>query len=437
MNRLTDKHIWDSVFSGNVQRASQWTQKFRDAHAKPEQFIYADLEPLALYLEPSLVSNNGHQSTLATCYIQALAKLGYRTRIIHSLRNSLPLKDDWVPYFLVKHHTMASQNIDTPSDLNYVENYFLSEFEDIISLSNPRVCIFATIRFTNVVAAAKAIISSNIQNIIFGLMEAAKVPDCKDSEIVKSAFSRAATMLQEQQTPHLFIAETEHVRDFLLDCGFRESNVKVFPYVAAKMITDLQRVSNKSATNKIRVGYLGGSRSVRHPEIIADLIVLESLSKSVEFCTQLDLNYIKIKRSKDVCQKISALHEGGAIQLYPPNLSSLEYRSLFCSLDFIVLPYGERYQQIGSGIFFEAISAGVTPILPVGSKMQKMYVSLGGNAPVFQYLSAVSIADAIFEGTLHNSLHKKTASAIRAKWHQHPYSADQWQSELSKWLPSV
>ena len=434
MGALNDKQIWDEVFDGDVHTASGWTDALRKTHKETGASGTSSLEPVALYLEPSLNSNNGHQLTLTGCYTQLLTKLGYRTRVAHALKNSLQQKEDWLPYFLVGHHTRVSRDINSLSELEKVESYFLSEFEGLIEKHNPRVCIFATIRFTNIVAAAKALITNNTQHAVFGVMEAAEVPDCKDSSIVRSAFSRAARLLQESAVTHMFIAETDHVRTFLLDCGFREENVKVFPYVAAKLITDIPELSKKDSKN-LQVGYLGGSRPVRHPELIADLLISDSLPDSVDLSVQLDLNYIHNKRGQNICDKINKMHKAGSITLYPPSLSDQQYRALFCSLDFIILPYGERYQQIGSGILLEAVYAGVIPLLPADSKMNELYTSLGGQAPSIKSLSTKAIRDSVIDGLVRYPTLKETVVTIREKWQQHPSSAEQWQYELTEWLP--
>ena len=433
MSALSARQIWNEVFDGKVQNATEWTRRERDSFIESRDPTYSPIGPRALYLEPSLASNDGHQLTLADCYINVFRSQGYRTLVAHSLNNTLQVKPDWVPYFLVKHNTMASRNISSIHQLEKVQDYFLHEFEEIIRQYNPQVCIFATIRFTNVVAAAQALVSCNIQNAIIGVMEAEDVPDCKEISIVQSAFYQAACVLQEHGIAHLLVAETEHVKAFLLECGFRNKDVKVFPYVAAELITEVTKASRKEP-NSIQVGYLGGSRPVRHPELIAEMIVSGSIPDSVSISIQLDLNYIKNKCGQEWCDKIIAMDKKGLIKLYPPNLSNQEYRSLFCSLDFVIMPYGERYHQIGSGIFFEAIYAGVIPICAAGGKIHEVYTSLGGEPPCFQSLSTPAIREAIIDGVRRFSALKKSTIKVRENWRQHPSSAEQWQSELADWL---
>jgi hypothetical protein len=434
MATLNDKQIWDEVFDGDLQTAIERTRTYRNIHITSKNSCVSSLEPLALYLEPSLNSNNGHQLNLARCYIQLLKQLGYRTKVAHALKNSLQQNnEDWLPYFLVGHHTRSSRDICSRPELEIVEQYFLSEFEQIIRESNPRVCIFATIRFTNVLAAAKALITNKIQNVVFGVMEAADVPDCNNRGFVRSAFSQAAVLLQEQNVSHLLIAETDHVKTFLIDCGFREEDVKMFPYVAAKLITDIPKTSTRSTKN-IHIGYVGGSRSVRHPELIADLLVSEVLPATIDLSVQLDLDYIRNTCGQITCDKINKMHRKGSITLYSPNLSEQQYRALFCSLDFVIMPYGERYQQIGSGILIEAIYANVIPILPEDSNMSSLYKSLGGNAPCFTSLSATAISEAIIDATLWYSTLRKTTNSVQRKWQQHPSASEQWERNLENWF---
>ena len=427
----TEKQIWTEVLKGNSQTATTWSKSKRSQQKQTK----TTQNPTALYLEPSLSSTNGHQLTLAGCYKQLLKTLGYQTTIAHALNNSLEQKEHYLPYFLVKHHTMACRSINSLSDLKNVDQYFLNEFEQIIEEYDPSICIFPTIRFTNIVAAAKSLTAHKAQNVIFGVMEAAEVPDCDDPGIVQSAFIRAATLLQEHGLAHLLIAETDHVKTFLLKCGFQEEHVRVFPYVAARLITDIPRPA-KNIPKNIQVGYLGGSRPVRHPELIADLLVSEPLPDNIYLSVQLDLNYIKNKRGQQICEAINEMHSNGSITLYGPNLSNQQYRSLFCSLDFVILPYGKRYQQIGSGILLEAIYAGTIPIFPADSKMNDKYTSLGGNAPCFTSLSTDEVKEAIINGVLRYSALRENAKIIREQWRKHPSSTEHWESELTNWLPT-
>ena len=434
MHSLSEKQIWDEVFDGSILTAIEWTRSQQNNDISDTEIsTQKSLKPLALYLEPSLNSANGHQLALASCYQDLFAKQGYQTRIIHALKNSLESSEERTPYFLVKHHTMSSRNICSLADLEKVECYFLSQFQSLVEKYNPDVCVFTTTRFTNIFPAAKSVVNNHTKFVIFGVMEAAEVPDCDDSDIIKSAYSRAAILLQQHQISHLLITENAHIRDFLLGCGFNKESVKVFPYVAARLITAAP-VEFAYPSNRIQIGYLGGSRPVRHPELIADLITKETLPESADFKIQLDLNYIKSHRGAGICEQIIRLDQNHKIKLYPPNMSNQQYRSLFCSLDFIILPYGERYQQIGSGILLEAIYAGVIPILPAASELSELYQSLGGEAPCFQSLNSASIKTAIVNGLSKYSTLKNAINRVRKNWIKHPTSGNKWQSELSHWL---
>jgi hypothetical protein len=153
MTHLSEKQIWDEVFDGDVQSAIERTKAQRNVYGEGQYLSCALPQSQVLYLEPSLVSNKGHQLNLAGFYQQTLNKLGYSTSIIHGFRNSLSSQKYWQPYFLVKHHTMTSRNINSSSALALVEEYYYSEFQGILDLHRPLICIFATIRFTNFLAA--------------------------------------------------------------------------------------------------------------------------------------------------------------------------------------------------------------------------------------------------------------------------------------------
>jgi len=300
-------------------------------------------------------------------------------------------------------------------------------------MHHPRACVVATARFTNIMSAAEALIENDVRLAIFVVMEAADVPDCKDSRIVRSAFTNAASFLERHKIFYFVIAETEIVKTFLLRCGFPKNKVQVNPYVGATLINNMSSPPPKDP-DRIRVGYLGGSRPVRHPELIADLIVSGTLPESVELRVQLDLLYIKRTLGQKIYDEVKAKQRNGLLRLYPPNLSNQEYRSLFCSLDFVIMPYSRRYDQIGSGVFLEAIYAGVIPILPAESKLSETYTVLGGAAPGIQTLSSTGIESAIIEGVSRYKELSRNAIDIRNAWRQSPYSAEKWQLGLVDWL---
>lgn len=434
---ITSREIWKDVLEGRVQQAIASTRTYRMVNTEGlTEHRQASSDPVALFLEPSLTSNIGHHFNLALCYERLLNNLGYRTVVIHAYKNALAPRQDWHPHFLVPHHTLAFRAIESYEDLERVKNYFTTEFGDIINRYDPRLCVFGTIRFTNVVGAALALTNNRARpcrQAIFGVMEAQQTPDCHNPAIVRSAFTQAASMLRAHRVPHMLIVETDYIRDFLISCGFSQKQVKLYPYVAAKHSIDTTAVS-KGSDGQVQIGYVGASRPVRNPELMADLLLLEAFPESIRWSVQFDLNYLETARGKSAVQRLQAMHKDGMIRLYSTGLDEQDYSSLFGSLDFVVLPYSERYRQIGSGVLIEAIYFEVIPILPRASSMNNLYASLGGDTPTFEVLSTAAIKAAIADGLSRLKDLKKAATAIRRRWSQHPSATEQWQADLTTWL---
>ncbi len=434
---VTSKQLWQHIFAGQVEQAISITRHGRKSDTCQQELnnVIAN----ALYFDPSLSSNSGHQLNISMAYACLAHELDYRFLVRHAYNASISRRQDWQPYFLVPHHTLAFRAIQTQQELMHVNDYFEYEFIDAISHCNPKLCIFATTRFTNIVAAARAVASAQTvtpTRIIFMVFEADDAPDCCNPNLIRSTFVEAASILLKHKIAYKISVETNYIRDFLLDCGFQAKNVHIYEYVAAKQITDGVRLI-KRIDNRVRIGYLGGSRRVRNPEIIADLLLAQGIPRAILWCVQLNLKYIERTRGPQVVEKILALHEQGTIELYSGELSEQEYKTLFCSLDIIVMPYSERYQKIGSGILCEAIYAEIIPVIPENSSMNEMYISLGGDAPTFQTLSTTTLQQAIVDGVDRLPELKRVATHIQADWSQHPNSAKQWRRDILSWVSGV
>ena len=433
---ITDRQIWERVFEGRVQYAIDCTHKSRKSGTWTQDQSESTTLTNMLYFDPSLASNSGHQLHAASAYVRLTHELTYRCFVMHAYNSSVRRQQHWQAYFLVPHHTLAFRAIKTQQELIYVQEYFEYEFGTAIKRYKPKICVFATIRFINIVAAVKAVTSQQTtmpRAIIFTVFEAYDAPDCSNPDIVRSAFVEAATILRRYEMPNRIIVETNYLRNFLLECGFQSESVRIYEYVAAKQITDGVVLPVKSDA-RVRIGFVGNSRRVRNPELIADLLIEQAIPESIRWCVQLDLEYIKRIRGQDTVKRIRVLHEQGKIELYSGELTEQKYRTLFCSLDIIVMPYSERYQMIGSGIFSEAIYAEVIPIMPDKSSMNDLYTSLGGNAPTFQTLSLTTLQQAITDGINRLTCLKQSAKRIKADWIKHPSSAEQSQRSLANWM---
>ena len=76
----------------------------------------------------------------------------------------------------------------------------------------------------------------------------------------------------------------------------------------------------------------------------------------------------------DKSSSISELYEGKK-----SNLNSRQYRDLIASTKSLVLPYDPlRYRARSSGVFAEALTLGILPIVPTGTSMSREISELNG-----------------------------------------------------------
>lgn len=392
-------------------------------------------ESSALFIEPPLAMHQGHHFHVAFAYQELLRQLGYEPRVIHAVRHSLGVRRNWYPHFVLPHHTLGFREIRNSIELKNVETYFFWEFRTILTDHDPDACVFGTIRFINIAAAALASAQHFHQRkgrVVFGVLEAADAPDCSDETFVGSAFQRAASILNAAMIDYCLVVESEPLKSFLIECGFLPDAIRIYQYVAAERVAE-RSISDEPA-QRVNVGYIGGTRPLRNPELMVNVICSGKVSSSVFWRVQIDLNYIHRHMGVGFVDALNALNESGKIALYPPNLDEQDYLALFRQLEFVVLPYSKRYEQIGSGLFTEAIYGLVTPILPEASRLAQFYSSLAKHPPTFKGLSELAIADAIEDAVVSRIHFSANAAHAKQSLLEHPQSAKLWRTHMANWI---
>ena len=431
INRL----IWQHIFLGDIDKAISITRKHR--LEKPGCLSNIEGKGSAYLFDASLSSASGHQMNMVKAYESLMKQEGYTVSLYHAYTDSLfASPSNWNPYFLVPHHSLSFSAIKEQRDIEHINLYFQREYAHALSDNQPEVCIFLTARFNNIVGAVSSVVEKNYDKqpkLLFTIYEADDAPDCENPELIRQAFSLAASMLRQYKIPYLLSVETDYIRDYLISCGFHSNSIHKYEYVAAPSVTHIDALPRRSS-GRVRVGYVGGTRPVKNPDLIAQMVAESNDVANLHWCVQFDLAYMHQVVGLEAVESIKQLHIDGVIELYDVGLDESEYRKLFCSLDFVVLPYSERYEKIGSGVLSEAIYAGVVPILQKNSRMEKLYSSLGGRAPTFKTLSKSELNKAIQSGVEMCVELKAEANSVRDSWQKHPSSSEQWRDTIKSWL---
>lgn len=426
--RIEQAEIWKLVLNGRVQRAVDLNSPVLDPQASLRRGV--------AYCEPRLSGRSGHFFKLSKCYRDLFETLGLPCAILHSLQASSNMGAEWIPYFAVPDHTMACRPIENQEELNRVQHYFHYQFERIIDCLTPRIFLLPSARFTNILSAVETIIGTGKQpdqSAIFGVLETEKVPDCTSENLVFSAFSRSAYKLERSDVRYIIMAENQKIKEFLVMAGFAPAKVHTFPYVASGMLKP-RSTSYDGNDKTINVGYLGGTRDVKNPGVVIDVVTTKMLPQSIKWHIQVDLNYIRQIRNDKIEKKILKLQSKGVVKLYNTNLHEDEYEILLKSLDIVVLPYGTRYQDISSGIFLEAITTKVIPIVPKWSTMYTLYSELGGKAPPFFEMEHVSVRNVIENTLCQIKELRENAANVRENWLCHPSGFEAWKNALSEFI---
>ena len=92
----------------------------------------------------------------------------------------------------------------------------------------------------------------------------------------------------------------------------------------------------------------------------------------------------------------------------------------------MLLPYGDRYRTIGSGIFLESICSGIVPLVPAKSTMYRLYQQLGGQAPAIGNLSIEGIDTAIESCVREFGELQGNVSQVRRAWLSHEQGPLSW-----------
>jgi hypothetical protein len=122
------------------------------------------------------------------------------------------------------------------------------------------------------------------------------------------------------------------------------------------------------------------------------------------------------------------------INLLEYRLENTDYDQTLQSFDVMLLPYGDRYQTIGSGIFLESICAGIVPLVPAKSTMYHLYQQLDGQAPAIRELSIDGIDVAVETSVREFSELQENASQVRRAWLSHEQGPLSWSRRVLEFV---
>ncbi|MEE4172990.1 MAG: hypothetical protein V2I57_01905 [Xanthomonadales bacterium] len=386
--------------------------------------------------EPRMADRRGHFALLTEHYLSLAKAQGLSSAVFHHRGWSGKRSPGWHSLFPVSDHFVGTGFSVDAEILDRYTRYLEDTLAHALRLTKPRFAVFPTARFLTLPAIARAVSAApSVEGTIIGVMETWPVPDCDDRELVASAFRRAATILAAGDTPVQIFVESPAIADDLQALGFgvpdqHRLSVRVAPYPAAARLAGNADRQLRGA--KPRFLALGASRPVHNPGLLADYLLSAELPPG-QWCVRLNeqLAGAHLGMAPD---ELNARLTARDIQLMPAHLDQPAYDRAILEADLMLLPYGERYETIGSGIFLECLCAGVIPLVPAGSTMRVLYESLGGAAPAIDSLSPGGIADAVNHGVERLAGLRDNAGTVRDRWLQHPHGPECWRERVREML---
>lgn len=409
------------------------------ANKSPASLIQAAREASAPWLgntgpadtalfEPRMADRRGHFALLADQYLTLAEENGMPGIVFHHQNWSGERRPDWYGLFPISDHLAGA---DVQSDPGVVETYtdfFYQVLIDTLATVDASVAIFPTARFLTLPAITRAISERpTVRSAIIGIMETWPVPDCEDGDLVKQAFRQAAHTLSNARKDVLIIAESEAIADWLLAMGFRQESVQTAPYPAAARFAEHSPIPAGADTPRFHS--LGALRPVQNPGLLAKyLLSTPQLGRAWSVRLNHELAAQHLGRSPTA---VKAALETRGVTLLPTHLNQPHYDHALTSADAMLLPYGDRYRTIGSGIFLECVCAGVIPLVPGNSTMRALYESLGGTAPAIKTTTVDGLAAAVDECAERLPQLKAQTAEIRDAWLNHPHGPRQWRRRVS------
>ena len=148
----------------------------------------------------------------------------------------------------------------------------------------------------------------------------------------------------------------------------------------------------------VRIGYLGHARSERGAHLVPRIVqdTRRIAGDRAAFLVHMDLaSWHKQQVCPDLRERLMDLAPGHIQRLCFGDLTMEAYYDFLGDIDLLLLPYGGRASQAGSGVYFEALACGKPMVVPRNSFMHRHQERLGGGFVTFDTMDESSIAAAV------------------------------------------
>ncbi|MCB1488146.1 MAG: hypothetical protein KDJ88_11890 [Bauldia sp.] len=309
------------------------------------------------------------------------------------------------------------------------------EVELTRQLPHERVFVFHTMTGTTILGMARWLanaIGDRPAAIVVGIVDHEITASSPTGAAARTVYSEAFEILRRLKNKQMLIfAETDELTTILRQLGGEGFDIRQYPYVAASLA--LQYAGARTAAQakgRLTVGYVGATRLERGSELIPDLV--DALrDHDIDWLVQLDTERLaKIAVQENTRSLIEQMKDNPRVEIAPAGLAPADYYSVLDRIDILVLPYRERYQRTGSGVFVEALTLGKVQVLPDEGWMVDMLNELGGKPVTFGQPTVGEVRPAI-EFAIRDFASLKAAAETAARtWNERKSGS----ASIEEWL---
>lgn len=381
---------------------------------------------------------SGHHGTLNHFYLDLLRELGLDV-CIHG-KFALPMPNEEIPFSFVPTFTFdlykpipRSFSLAEPLQDNV---YFGRELENIPT--SAKVYVVHSVRH-NLVVGLSAWIKQKLDReeccIILGIIDNQLGVDPNRDQVVLELYRQAFALLGQLRKAHLLIyCETQTQIDLLRQAGANDLDLRLFRYVGAELAGRSSDALPRKEDGKVCIGFLGGTRAERGVDLLPSVVAQVDKVLPVRTHWVLQLNLQQLRKIGVSDQDIASLANHENCELVEAGLSVEDYYALMGRIDVLILPYRERYETTGSGVFIEALSLGKVLVIPQRGWMAECALMCGSQPITFDTADTMSVSKAIERSVENfNSLRIKAIKAAQV-WNTHQAAGSQIQSWLGERL---
>jgi len=391
--------IWHAlVWLGEIDAA------LAHINAPPAQDGSEAASPHALVIDPAFApdSGHGHNFNNNLFFRRVCRTLGLPVTFYGAYDAGFPAPElgfNFRPAITTRMYTGELPFDDLQWHRN-VNRYFEAELDRQMPASG-RLFIFHTMRNTTILGLARWMLRNHRADgaaLMIGIVDSNLGAHPTRAGIVGEIYLNAFEALRQLENVELLVyCETQSQIDTLVELGGGAFDIQLYPYVAAALALDHAMPRRTNGAGRLRIGYLGGTRLERGADLVPGIVraTRHALGDRITWTAQFDPAGLSRLVDGSIDDDVTAVRGDPAVELVEGMLPTEDYYAMLDRLDIVVLPYRERYEVSGSGVFVEALTLGKVLVTPERGWMADFARKYGSEPVTFGELTGESILAAL------------------------------------------